>query len=142
MVLPENGTGVGVIMSLGDHKIALPVSPDSPTLRHRCSRVTIVTIAIPDLPCAKSMPAIITVDTSTSPDYIHAHPSTYGLTTLLLNNQLVLIEVQGTLEYNVTNGEEPRDVRLGDITWDETVGSTTLHILIAGIQGIPAYWAS
>jgi len=84
---------------------------------------------------------IITVDTSTSPDYIDAHHSTYGLTTLLLNNQIVLVEVQGTLEYNITNGEEPRDVRLGDITWDETVSSSALHLLIAGIKGIPAYWS-
>ena len=142
MVLPDNRAGLGVITSL-ENRVAFPRTPH-PTLSKN-SRVTIVTIVTrvkADPPCAKSMPPIITVDTSTSPDYINAHPSTYGLTTLLLNDQLVLVEVQGTLEYNVTNGEEPRDVRLGDITWDETVCSTTRYILIADIKGLLAYWSS
>ena len=86
--------------------------------------------------------SIITVDTSTSPGDIDAHGSTQGLTTLLHNDQLILVEVQGTLEYNLTKGEEPLDIRLGDITWDEMVYSTLWRILILGFEGVFTYWTS
>jgi hypothetical protein len=82
--------------------------------------------------CVDAMAPIITVDTATSPAYIDAHHSTQGLTTWLHNDQLILVEVQGTFEYNITNGDEPVHVRLGDITWDETVYSTLLHVLTPG----------
>jgi hypothetical protein len=67
------------------------------------------------------MPPIITIDTSPSPVYIDAHYSTHGLTTLLHNDQLILLEVQGTLEYNLDNKENGGDIKLGDISWDEAV---------------------
>jgi hypothetical protein len=88
------------------------------------------------------MAPIITVDTTTSPSYVNAHHSTQDLTTLLHNEQLILVEVQGTFEYNSSNGEEPIHVRLGDITWDKTVYSTLLHVLTLGFTGIFAYWTS
>ena len=68
-----------------------------------------------------SMPPIITIDTSPAPVYIDAHHSTHGLTTLLHNDQLILLEVQGTLEYNFDNKEKAGDIKLGDISWDEAV---------------------
>ena len=67
------------------------------------------------------MPPIITVDTSPSTHYVDAHHSTHPLTTLLHNEQLILVEVQGTLEYNLENGEHSGPLKLGDISWDETV---------------------
>jgi hypothetical protein len=88
------------------------------------------------------MAPIITVDTTTSTSYIDAHHSTQGLTTLFHNDQLILVEVQGTFEYNSSNGEAPAHVRLGDIAWDETVYSTLLHVLTLGFTGIFAYWTS
>lgn len=88
------------------------------------------------------MAPIITVDTTTSPGYIDAHHLTQGLTTWLHNEQLILVEVQGTFEYNITNGEEPVHVRLGDITWDKTVYSILLHVLTLGFVGIFEYWTS
>lgn len=90
----------------------------------------------------EAMAPIIKVDTATSPSYIDAHHSTQCLTTCLHNDQLILVEVQGTFEYNITNREEPVHVRLGDITWDETVYSTLLHVLTLGFTGISAYWTS
>jgi hypothetical protein len=67
------------------------------------------------------MPPIITIDTTPSTHYIHAHHSTHQLTTLLNNDQLILVEIQGTLEYSLENGEHNGPLKLGDISWDETV---------------------
>jgi hypothetical protein len=67
------------------------------------------------------MPPIITVNTSPSTNNVDAHHSTHQLTTLLHNDQLILVEVQGTLEYNLDNGEHVGPLKLGDISWDETV---------------------
>jgi hypothetical protein len=75
------------------------------------------------------MPPIITIDTSSSPVYVYAHHSTHGLTTLLDNDQLILLEVQGTLEYNLDNSEKVGDIKLGDISWDETVCLTFMPFL-------------
>ena len=71
------------------------------------------------------MPPIITIDTSPSPIYIDAHHSTHGLTTLLHNDQLILLEVQGTLE---NDNEKVGDIKLGDISWDETVSPNSSFI--------------
>lgn len=67
------------------------------------------------------MPPIITVDTNLSTRYVDAHHSTHQLATLLHNDQLILVEVQGTLEYNLENGQHVGPLKLGDISWDETV---------------------
>lgn len=67
------------------------------------------------------MPPIITIDTFPCSSYIDAHHSTYALTTLLHNDQLILLEVQGTLEYNLANDERVGEIKLGDISWDEAV---------------------
>jgi hypothetical protein len=69
------------------------------------------------------MPAIITVHTSPSTNYVDAHPSTHQLTTLLHNDQLILVEIQGTLEYNLENEDHVGPLKLGDISWDDTVWS-------------------
>jgi hypothetical protein len=67
------------------------------------------------------MPPIITIDTAPSPLYIDAHQSTYTLTTLLNDNQLILLEIQGTLEYNLQDNKRNGEIKLGDISWDATV---------------------
>jgi hypothetical protein len=67
------------------------------------------------------MPPIIRIDASPTSGYIDAHPSTYALTTLLDNDQLILIEVQGTLEYNLDDDERTGNIKFGDISWDDTV---------------------
>jgi hypothetical protein len=87
------------------------------------------------------MPPIITIDPSPTPGYIDVHHSTHALTTLLHNDQLILIEVQGTLEYNLTNPEGTSVIKLGDISWDDTV-CIQQNKLIVGIKGVFAYWTS
>jgi hypothetical protein len=67
------------------------------------------------------MPAIITIDTSPSPVYIDLHHSTHTLTTLLHNDQLILVEVQGSLEYNLADDKTAKTIKLGDISWDSSV---------------------
>jgi len=79
------------------------------------------------------MPPIITIDTSSSPHCTNAHHSTIKLSTLLHNNKLILVEVQGTLEYNVTDRKDTDDISLGDISWDDTVCKATLYTLTPGI---------
>lgn len=66
------------------------------------------------------MPPIITIDTSPCQTNVDAHHSTHRFTTLLNNDQLVLVEVQGTLEYNVATNDV-QTIRLGEISWDEKV---------------------
>jgi hypothetical protein len=87
------------------------------------------------------MPPIITIDPSPIPGYIDVHRSTHSLTTLLHNDQLILIEIQGTLEYNLTNPEGTSIIKLGDISWDDTV---YLHwyVLIVGVESVFTYWTS
>ena len=87
------------------------------------------------------MPPIITVDTSPRTHYVDAHHSTHQLTTLLHNDQLILVEIQGTLEYNLENGEHVGQLKLGDISWDETV-EISLYGLKVGITGVFAHWTS
>lgn len=87
------------------------------------------------------MPPIITIDTSPSTHYIDAHHSTNQLTTLLLNDQLILVEIQGTLEYNKAKGEHDGPIKLGDISWDEPV-SMPITALIVDSTGIFAHWTS
>ena len=67
------------------------------------------------------MPPIITIDPSSSSVLFDAHHSTLALTTLLDNGQLILVEVQGTLECNVRDQEKADDIKLGDISWDDSV---------------------
>jgi hypothetical protein len=67
------------------------------------------------------MPPIITIDTSPAQVFAEPHHSTHALTTLLHNDQLILVEVQGTLEYNLSNPEGAGSIKLGDISWDATV---------------------
>jgi hypothetical protein len=67
------------------------------------------------------MPPIIAIDTCPIQSLADAHHSTHALTTLLHNDQLILLEVQGTLEYNLSNPEAPGGIKLGDISWDDTV---------------------
>jgi len=67
------------------------------------------------------MPPIITIDTAPSPFYIDAHHSTHTFTTLLNDDQLILVEVQGTLEYTLKDGTKQGDIKLGDISWDTAV---------------------
>lgn len=88
------------------------------------------------------MPPIITVDTYPTSSYIDAHHSTYALTTLLHNDQLILLEVQGTLEYNLTNEEKVGEIKLGDISWDETVCSVRYLYWWIGIESVSTYWTS
>jgi hypothetical protein len=67
------------------------------------------------------MPPIITIDTSPAQVFAELHHSTHALTTLLHNDQLILFEVQGTLEYNLSNPEGAGSIKLGDISWDDAV---------------------
>ena len=66
------------------------------------------------------MPPIITIDISPCQNNVEAHHSTHKFTTLLNNDQLILVEVQGTLEYNISTNET-QTIKLGDISWDEKV---------------------
>jgi len=67
------------------------------------------------------MPPIITIDTARSPLNIDAHYSTHTFTTLLNDNLLILVEVQGTLEYNLKDGKKEGEIKFGDISWDAAV---------------------
>jgi hypothetical protein len=67
------------------------------------------------------MPPIITIDTTSSPIYVDTHYSTHALTTLLHNDQLILLEVQGTVEFNLAGEKTVSEIKLGDVSWDETV---------------------
>jgi hypothetical protein len=71
------------------------------------------------------MPPIITIDACPTPVVADAHHSTHGLTTLLHNDQLILLEVQGTLEYNLSNPEGAGSIKLGDISWDDAVSKSS-----------------
>ena len=65
------------------------------------------------------MPPIISIDTIPCHNNVNSHHSTYQLTNLLNNDELVLLEIQGTLEYNITN--QTQVIKIGDISWDEKV---------------------
>jgi len=68
------------------------------------------------------MPPIITIDNSPWTTSLEPHHSTHTLTTLLHNDQLILVEIQGTIEYNANdNADASKEIKLGDISWDETV---------------------
>ena len=87
------------------------------------------------------MSPIITIDTTLYPIYIDAHHSTHGLTILLHNDCLVLLEVQGTFEYNLNNDPSLNEIKLGNIGWDDAV-STYDTKLIIGFESVFTYRAS
>jgi hypothetical protein len=88
------------------------------------------------------MPPLILIDPSSNHRTLDAHHSTHTLTTLLHNDQLILVEIQGTLEYNVTGkGGDTEPIKLGDISWDNKVG--LIHNSTdPGIESVPLYWTS
>jgi hypothetical protein len=81
------------------------------------------------------MAPIITIDTAPSPLYIDAHHSTYTFTTLLNDNQLILLEVQGSLEYNLHDEKKNGEIKLGDISWDAAVCQLILFKLMSRRRG-------
>lgn len=87
---------------------------------------------------------LITVDNNPCRAYIEPHHSTHILTTLLHNDQLILVEIQGSLEYNSReNGDSSADIKLGDISWDETVSKHILaERLIIGFESISTHRTS
>lgn len=87
------------------------------------------------------MPPIITIETTLSPVYIDAHHSTQALTSLLHNDQLILVEVQGTIESNLAGEKTAGVIKLGDVSWDETVNGKRRRLTI-GIKSIPVYGKS
>lgn len=76
------------------------------------------------------MAPIITIDTAPSSLYIDAHHSTHTFTTLLNDNQLILVEVQGTLEYNLKDDKKEGEIKLGDISWDVAVCRVHIQIYV------------